>query len=117
MQYLYILRKPPYQGTLTRESLDMALATAAFDQQVQILFLGDGVFALKNEQQTETLQRKNISKTLPALELYDINDVFVCTQSLADRGMTDKPLCISPTLINSAEINDKIRSADKVITL
>lgn len=46
MNCLFILRQSPYHGSLAREALDMALAFAAFDENVQLLFLDDGVFSI-----------------------------------------------------------------------
>ena len=43
MSLLVIIRCPPYGSSLARASLEVALAAAAFDQKVSLLFLGDGL--------------------------------------------------------------------------
>ncbi len=47
------MRHAPHSGIQLQERLDIVLTTAAFDQQVALLFLDDGVFQLKKSQQVE----------------------------------------------------------------
>ena len=117
MRYLFLLRQTPYGSTLAREALDMALATAAFDQQVQLLFINDGVYQLINEQNSVTKKRKNISKTLAALELYDINEVYADASSIKERGININELFAPLKAIDKSAINTLIQQADIVINL
>ncbi|NRB41060.1 MAG: sulfurtransferase complex subunit TusC [Pseudomonadales bacterium] len=117
MKYLYLLRQAPYQSSLAREALDMVLATAAFDQHVQLLFINDGVFQLQKGQQADLLQQKNIEKTLQAFALYDINDVYCCSHSLQLRGLTTDNIDASAQVIDQAQCQALIQQADKVISL
>lgn len=117
MTYLFLLSHSPYGSTLAREALDMALAAAAFDQTVQLVFLGDGVFQLLNNQQSELKQKKNISKTLPVLGLYDIDTVYADSGSLTERGI-DKAQIFAPCqVIDNAAIQQLIAKADAVMSL
>ena len=117
MTYLFLLRQSPYGSTLAREALDMALATAAFDQTVQLVFLNDGVYQLISNQQGELKQRKNISKTLSALDLYEINEVYADESSIKDRGLKTSQLADGIQYINSQQISDLIEQADAVMSL
>ncbi len=117
MTYLFLLRQSPYGSTLAREALDMALATAAFDQKVQLVFLNDGVYQLTNQQQAELKQRKNISKTLSALALYDVNDVYVDKDSLEERGLKPEQLFSDAMPVDHEKINQLIQQADAVMSL
>jgi tRNA 2-thiouridine synthesizing protein C len=117
MRYLFLLRQTPYGSTLAREALDMALATAAFDQQVQLLFINDGVYQLINEQNSVIKQRKNISKTLAALELYDINEVYADISSINDRGLNMNDLFATVNVIDKSAMHTLIQQADIVINL
>ena len=117
MTYLYLLRQSPYGSTLAREALDMALASAAFDQHVQLVFLSDGVYQLINQQNAEIKQRKDISKTLSALSLYDIQEVYVDNQSLAQRNIQESELFNDAKIISSESIQALIQQADTVMTL
>ncbi len=95
----------------------MALATAAFDQKVQLVFLNDGVYQLTNHQQSELKQRKNISKTLPALALYDVNEVYADEESIKERGLKQEQLFSDAQLIDHEKINQLIQQADAVMSL
>lgn len=117
MQQLFILRQAPYQSSLAREALDMVLATAAFDQKVQLLFLADGVFQLQHQQQAERLQQKNIEKTLQAFSLYDIDDIFYCQRSAQQRGLEDSALFSHAVAMDNDQCQQLIAAADKIISL
>ena len=117
MKYLYLLRQSPYQGSLAREALDMVLATAAFDQEVQILFINDGVFQLCTGQQADKLEQKNIEKTLQAFGLYDINDIFYCQPSAQQRGLDSRALYSAARPIDAQQSQLLLQQADKVISL
>jgi len=74
---LLLIRHSPYGSSLARASIDVALAAAAFDQAVSLLFVGDGVLQLLPEQQTEQQGVRNQGKLLASLPLYDIEQVYV----------------------------------------
>jgi len=74
---LLLVRHSPYGSSLARASIDVALAAAAFDQAVSLLFVGDGVLQLLPEQQTEQQGVRNQGKLLASLPLYDIEQVYV----------------------------------------
>ena len=74
---LLLIRHSPYGSSLARASLDVALAAAAFDQPVSLLFTGDGVLQLLPDQDSEALGIKNPGRLLASLPLYDIEQVYV----------------------------------------
>lgn len=74
---LVVIRRPPYGSSLARASLDVALAAAAFDQPVSLLFLGDGVLQLLPNQDSKILGMKSQERALASLPLYDIDKVYV----------------------------------------
>jgi len=90
--YLFVLRKPTHSGAFVQEMLDIILTVAAFDQQVSILLLDDGVFHLKNNQNPESIGVKNTAAIFKALELYDVNTIYAEAESLAERGLTGQDL-------------------------
>jgi len=74
---LLIIRHSPYGSSLARASLDVALAAAAFDQAISLLFAGDGVLQLLPGQDSGPLGVKNLGRLLASLPLYDIDQVYV----------------------------------------
>ncbi|MEE4146056.1 MAG: sulfurtransferase complex subunit TusC [Halieaceae bacterium] len=74
---LLLIRHSPYGSSLARASLDVALAAAAFDRPLSLLFTGDGVLQLLPEQDSEALGVRNPGRLLASLPLYDIEQVYV----------------------------------------
>jgi tRNA 2-thiouridine synthesizing protein C len=80
---LVLIRHSPYGSSLARASLDVALAAAAFDQPVSLLFTGDGVLQLLPGQDSEALGVRNPGRLLASLPLYDIEQVYVDAEAAA----------------------------------
>src|SRR5690606_13065 len=93
-----VCRRAPYSGSYPREALDTALAAAAFDQAVSLVFLGDGVWQLLKGQQPEG---KSVEKQLGALPLYDIDRLYAEAESLAQRGLESADLALPVQVLGS----------------
>ena len=87
-RFLYVNRKAPYGTIYALESLEVVLIGAAFEQDVSLAFLDDGVYELVKGQDTEELGVKNFSPTYKALGDYDVNKIYVEKESLEERGLT-----------------------------
>lgn len=114
---LFVIQHAPYGSHATQETLDAALAAAAFEQQVQLLFSGDGVWSLMADQHSDATQRKNIEKLLHALHYYDIETVYVDAHSLQARSLTAEHFSISTTALSADEQAALLRRVDCVIAL
>ncbi len=91
-KFLYVNRKAPYGTIYALESLEVVLIGAAFDQNVSLAFLDDGVFQLAKGQDTKSLGVKNFSPTYRALGDYGVTKLYVEKESLAERGLTEDDL-------------------------
>jgi len=87
-KFMYINRKPPYGTIYALESLEVVLIGAAFDQDVSLAFIGDGVYELTKGQDTKLIGQKNFSPTYAALGDYDVTKIYVEKESLEERGLT-----------------------------
>jgi len=96
----------PYAGSRARAALDLALATAAMDQAVTLLFHGCGVLQLCSDQDGTAIRRKTIARTLESLALYDIDQVYAEAAALAHYGLADANLAIPVGRLNA----DAVRS-------
>ncbi|MHB8884953.1 MAG: sulfurtransferase complex subunit TusC [Methylovirgula sp.] len=95
-KFLYINRKAPYGTVYALESLEVVLIGAAFEQDVSVAFVDDGVFQLMNGQDTAGVGMKNFSKTYRALGDYEVRKLYVERESLAERGLaTDDLMAIT----------------------
>ena len=81
-------RKAPYGTIYALESLEVVLIAAAFDQDVSLAFLDDGVYQLTKGQKTDGIGMKNFSPTYSALGDYDIKKIYIEKESLEERGLT-----------------------------
>jgi len=86
-KFLYINRKAPYGTVYALESLEVVLIGAAFEQDVSLAFIDDGVYQLMANQDTAGVGMKNFSKTYRALGDYEVRKLYVEKESLADRGL------------------------------
>ena len=87
-KFMYVNRKAPYGTIYALESLEVVLIAAAFDQQVSLVFMDDGVYQLMKSQDTDDIEMKNFSPTYSALGDYDIKTIYVDTESLSERGLS-----------------------------
>ncbi|CAI8777848.1 tRNA 2-thiouridine synthesizing protein C [Methylocaldum szegediense] len=98
------MRSATRGGVRIRESLDMVMTAAAFDQAVRLLILDDGVFLLKRGQRPEASKLAPVAPLFEALALYDVEDVWVERESLEARGLTEEDLVIPVGVVERADI-------------
>ena len=91
-KFLYVNRRAPYGTIYALESLEVVLIGAAFDQDVSLAFIVDGVFQIAKGQDTKSLGVKNFSPTYRALGDYGVTKLYVEKESLAERGLTEDDL-------------------------
>lgn len=87
-KFMYVNRKAPYGTIYAWESLEVVLIGAAFEQDVSLAFIDDGVYELMDGQDTSAAGFKNFSPTYAALGDYDVNKIYVEKESLEERGLT-----------------------------
>ncbi len=91
-KFLYINRKAPHGSIYAQESLEVVLIAAAFEQDVSLAFVDDGVYQLMQNQDTAALGSKNFSPTYRALGDYEVNKIYVEQESLELRGLAKDDL-------------------------
>ncbi len=115
-KFMYVNRRAPYGSVYALESLEVVLVGAAFDQDVTVVFADDGVFQLKKGQDTEELGMKNFSPTYRALEMYDVEKLYVEKESLQARGLTEEDLVVPVEVMSSSEIGKLMEQQDVVLS-
>jgi tRNA 2-thiouridine synthesizing protein C len=91
-KFLYLNRKAPYGTIYAWESLEVVLIGAAFDQEVSLMFVDDGVYQLTKGQDTSGIGMKNFSPTYRTLGDYEVKNIYVDRASLESRGLTQDDL-------------------------
>ncbi len=113
-KFMFVNRKAPYGTIYALEALEVVLITAAFDQDVSMVFLDDGVYQLKKGQQTKGVEIKNFSPTYRALEGYDIEKLYVEQESMEARGISEDDLLVDVTVLTRAEMGELMDQQDVV---
>jgi len=115
-KFLYINRKAPYGTIYALESLEVVLIAAAFEQDVSLAFLDDGVYEIVKGQDTKGTEMKNFSPTYRALEGYDVEKLYVEKESLEARGLTEDDLIVPVKMVNRQEMAALMDSQDVVLS-
>ena len=84
----FISQQSPYSNGRAQLCLDMVLACAVFEQNIQYVFRGDGVYQLVSGQNGKVIGSKTINKTLETLPLYGVSTISICEKSLTLRGLS-----------------------------
>ena len=112
---MFTVRKAPHGSIYVYEGLEVKLIMAAYDADISVVFMDDGVYALKYAQNTEELEIKGVSTSYGVFMDYEIEKVFVDRHSMEVRGMTEEDLLfigedeeteepVKPKVIDSQEI-------------
>ncbi|MDD5403384.1 MAG: sulfurtransferase complex subunit TusC [Sulfuricella sp.] len=115
-KFAFINRKAPYGTVYALEALEVVLISAAFDQDVSLVFADDGVYQLKKGQATKAVGMKNFSPTYRALEGYDIEKLYVEKESMEARGLTADDLVVDVEVLGAAELADLLEEQDVVLS-
>jgi len=112
---MHVMREAPHGTIYTYEGLEMILIMAAYDQDISVAFIDDGVYALKKDQNTEDIEIKGFSKTFGVLDGYDVEKLYVDQISLEERGLTEDDLVVDVEILSSAEIGKLMTEQDVVV--
>ena len=113
----FISRSAPYGNNRANLCLDMALACAVFEQDVNYVFLDDGIYQLLKGQDGAAIQNKTLGNALETLALYGIENVYVDQQSLKVQGIVAAELLPSMQLIENDAVSKLIENSDTVFNL
>lgn len=114
---LFISRQAPYGNATAREALDALLAASAYDQDISLLFMDDGVFQLMIEQNPKDIQQKNLGASLQALELYGVENLYIQEESLKKRGLALDDLSLENLqVLNADQIKQLMSQQDQILS-
>ena len=118
MKLAFLFRTAPHGNAISREGLDALLAATAFcdEEEISVFFIDDGVLNLLDGQNPELLLQKDFIRTFKLLDLYDIEQRFVCADSLDQYNLQTEQLIISAEKIDRTSLINKLRQAEKVFT-
>ncbi len=115
-KFMFLNRKAPHGTVYALEGLEVVLITAAFDQDVSLVFTDDGVYQLLKGIDTKGIEVKDFSRTYRALDGYDIEKLYVDQLSLDARGLTEDDLIVDVTVLSDDEMKNLMDEQDVVIS-
>lgn len=115
-KFMYLNRRAPHGTIYAQECLEVILVGAAFDQDVSIVFMDDGVYQVLKNQDTSAIGTKNFSKTFRALEMYDVENLYVEKESLQARGLAEEDLNVPVEVLSSEQIGRLIEQQDVILS-
>ncbi len=113
---LIVSQSPPYGHSSAAEALDTAMAAAALEMPVTLLFDGDGVFQLLPNQDGTALGVRNHSQLLEALPAFEVERCFVAGPALARRGLAENALRLPGPVLDAAALRALYRDTALVLT-
>ena len=118
MKLAFLFRTAPHGNAISREGLDALLAATAFcdEAEIGVFFIDDGVLNLLDGQNPELLLQKDFIRTFKLLDLYDIEQRFVCADSLDQYNVQTEQLIISAEKIDRTSLIKKLSQTEKVFT-
>lgn len=101
----------PHGQAAGREGLDAVLACSALSDEIAVFFIGDGVYQLVAGQQPAAILGRDYTPTFKLFSLYDIEQCYVCADSLAERGLTLDALTIPVQSVSRPELHALLSQA------
>ena len=108
--YLIIIQTPP---SLNIEPIEMALAMAAFEQDVALVFVGSGIYHLLNSQTEKMTGAKSPSKLIAALPMYDCEKIYYCDSDIEGNIKINSPIV---EMISNTQLQSLVASAKHTVS-
>ena len=118
MKLAFLFRTAPHGNAISREGLDALLAATAFcdEEDIGVFFIDDGVLNLFDGQNPELLLQKDFIRTFKLLDLYDIEQRFICADSLAQFSLCADELVLACQVLPRSEWMAQLQQAEKIFT-
>jgi tRNA 2-thiouridine synthesizing protein C len=102
---MVVFRTAPYGTIYSFEGLENVVMMAAYEQDLTVVFVGDGVLALKKGMDGSATGIKDFSPTFKALEpVYEVEKIYIDRVSMEERGLTPEELIIQPETIEADQV-------------
>lgn len=115
MKIAVLVTSLPLDGIAARESLDLIFALAAVDHQVSVIFSDDAVYQLVKATDSAEVMVKDFRRSFKLFELYDIEDLYICSESLRRRQLQANKLVLDVQVLESLELSQLLYTQQHVI--
>jgi len=104
-----------FNANYGREALDIALIFGSYEQEVSLFFQGEGVRQLIAHQNAESIKYKDYLATFSALEFYDVENLYVCEESLQQRNLSTDFHVDNVHILNAEEFSQQLRQHQTIL--
>lgn len=124
---MIVVRKAPHGSIYVQEAQEVMLIVAAYEMELSVVFIDDGVFALKAGQDTKALGTKSFMPIFTALIDWEIENVYLDEDSMKQRNLsldqiinigededTEEP--VKPEILTATEIQALMKQQDAVLS-
>ncbi|PCS22192.1 sulfurtransferase complex subunit TusC [Candidatus Enterovibrio escicola] len=111
----FVFSTGPHGTASGREGLDAVLAMSNFSEDIAVFFIGDGVMQLISGQQPYAVLCRDYISTFKILTLCDVDNIYVCELSLAERGLSNLLLIVDADIIPPDDISSRLVECRKVL--
>lgn len=111
---LFVFSAPPHGSIKAQEGFDALLMGSAF-AECGVLFLGEAVLQLVNNQQPEVAGFKHFALGFSALADYGVAKVTCQASALKDYHLAPTDLVIDVEVLDDADIRQLLLDYDKVL--
>jgi tRNA 2-thiouridine synthesizing protein C len=112
---MFVVNQSPQASPAARERLDQVLMALAFDQEVRLAFIADGVWQLLSGQASGDGGGAAFTSGYKSLSLYGLRTVLVEREALAERGIEPADLLLPVEVVSRAEIITMMHSQDLLL--
>jgi tRNA 2-thiouridine synthesizing protein C len=115
MKIAVLVTSLPFDGIAARESLDLIFALAAVDHQLSVVFSDDAVYQLVKADDSAELMVKDFRRSFKLFELYDIENLYICAESLRQRQLQANALVLDAQPLESTELSQLLSTHQHLI--
>lgn len=111
----FINTAAPWADDTAKNALDMIMMAVSLDQEVQVVFMDDGVYQLLG-QYAQALESKNpLVKYRVLSDIFELDRLYVVESSLSSRHVRPQQLQIQAQPINDATFAEYLQLSSKVV--
>jgi tRNA 2-thiouridine synthesizing protein C len=112
---MFVNRNAPHGTIYAWEGLEVILIFGAFDNELSAVYMDDAVFSLKKGQDTSLIGIKGFLQTLPVLEDYGCEKIYVDKESMEKRGLTAEDFAIPVEVLEASAIGKIMTEQDVLL--
>ena len=110
-----VLTQSAFMSHTSREAQDLAMALAAVEHQVTLVYLGAAVTQLLPLSSTQNFGVKDFTPAQKLFALYDIEQVVVAEDAMSLYQLTKDNLRIDASVLAKAEISALLMQQDHIL--